>query len=389
MNRSRTRDIIEVSAQPPGTSMDPNISQVISEVLAFIDKPDPARFDTYAISIFRYQCSVIASYRDYCRQLGIVPNAVSSPEQIPFVSTIAFKYADLAPSGAARTPGAREFLTSGTTIGAERRGRHIVARPEVYRASAVTNLGAMLFPDGARMRILAMHPTAERMPESSLSAMITWCIEEFGRAESRCVADRGRVDTAAALAFLREASAAREPVCILGTTAAFAAIFERLADPRDRLAMAAGSRMMDTGGPKGQRVPLPAAEVASRAGDLLGIDPDLVVNEYGMTELCSQLYDATPFNSRYGGAPGARVKLAPAWMRPVAIDPATMRRVPDGTPGMLGFIDLANVCSVSAILTEDLGIVEAQRVRVIGRAVGAGARGCALSIDMFQEAARR
>lgn len=363
-------------------------SQITSEILGFIQRPEPDLFDALALRVFRYQYNSIASYRDYCRRVNLTPNVVRSAEQIPLVSTIAFKYARLAPDGADRLPGAREFLTSGTTVGAERRGRHVVAWPEVYRASALAHLRAMLFPDGARMRMLAMHPTAERMPESSLSAMITWCIEEFGRGESRCVADRGSVDTVAALAFLREASAAREPVCLLGTTAAFAALFELMAESRERIRLAAGSRMMDTGGPKGQRVPLSAAEVASRAGELLGVDADLVINEYGMTELCSQLYDATPFNSRYGGAPGARVKLAPPWMRPMAIDPASMRRVPDGTPGMLAFIDLANVCSVSAILTEDLGIVEGRSVRVLGRALGAGARGCALSIESFQAACR-
>jgi hypothetical protein len=363
-------------------------SEIVSEMLEFIHRPETTRFDALAMKVFRYQYDAIASYGDYCRQLNVDPDAVRSPEQIPLVSTIAFKYAELAPEGAGRIRGAREFLTSGTTIGAERRGRHVVARPEVYRASAIAHLGAMLFPDGARIRMLAMHPTAARMAESSLSAMITWCIEEFGRGESRCVADRGRVDTVAALAFLREASAAREPACILGTTAAFAALFELMAASHERLKLPAGSRMMDTGGPKGQRVPLSPAEVESRAGEMLGVERDLVINEYGMTELCSQLYDATPFNSRYGGAPGARVKLVPPWMRPMAIDPASMRRLPDGTPGMLAFIDLANVCSVSAILTEDLGIVEGGCVRILGRAFGAGPRGCALSIESFQAARR-
>lgn len=369
--------------------MNSSFSQIVSEVLGFIRKPEAALFDSLAMKVFRYQCDSIALYKDYCRQLRVAADAALAPDQIPLVSTIAFKYAELSPDGAGEMPGAREFMTSGTTVGADRRGRHVVARPEVYRASAIAHLGAMLFPDGARMPMLAMHPTAERMPESSLSAMITWCIEEFGRGESRCVADRDRVDTTAAIGFLREASAAREAVCILGTTAAFAAIFERMAMSRERLKLGAGSRMMDTGGPKGQRVPLSPAEVSSRAGELLGVEAALVINEYGMTELCSQLYDATPFNSRYGGEPGARIKLAPPWMRPMAIDPASMRRVPDGTPGMLAFIDLANLCSVSAILTEDLGIVEGGCVRVLGRAPGAGPRGCALSIESFRAAARR
>ncbi|HUY26944.1 MAG TPA: hypothetical protein VMV27_05945 [Candidatus Binataceae bacterium] len=369
--------------------MDSAANQIVSEVIGFIQQPEPARFSDLALRVFHFQLEAIASYKEYCHRLGIDPAAIRSADQIPMVSTIAFKYAELAPPGAAQTPGALEFLTSGTTIGRDRRGRHLVEQPQVYRASAIAHLGAMLFPDGARMRVLAMHPTAARMPESSLSAMISWGIEEFGRGQSRCVADRVGVDLEAAIAFAREAAAAREPVCILGTTAAFAAMFERMAEAGLRLAMAPGSRMMDTGGPKGQRVPLSPAQVASRAVEMLGIDADLVINEYGMTELCSQLYDATPFNSRYSAAPGARVKLAPPWMRPAAIDPATMRRLADGTPGMLGFIDLANVCSVCAVVTEDLGIVEGGSVRVLGRASGAGSRGCALAIDAFEAAAHQ
>ena len=37
--------------------------------------------------------------------------------------------------------------------------------------------------------------------------------------------------------------------------------------------------------------------VCARAMSMLGIAPQFVINEYGMTELCSQLYDATSFNS--------------------------------------------------------------------------------------------
>ncbi len=150
---------------------------------------------------------------------------------------------------------------------------------------------------------------------------------------------------------------------------------------------------MDTGGAKGQAVPMQAAEVIAQAGELLAIAPAMVVNEYGMTELCSQLYDATPFN-----CPGLsntttqdRFKIPPPWMRVTARDPVTLRPMPDGEIGLLTFFDLANVGSVSAVMTEDLGSVERGRVRVLGRATGREARGCALAIGQFSaaEAARR
>ena len=58
-------------------------------------------------------------------------------------------------------------------------------------------------------------------------------------------------------------------------------------------------------------------------------------------------------------------------MRVTARDPVTLRPMPDGEIGLLTFFDLANVGSVSAVMTEDLGWVERGRVRVLGRATGA------------------
>jgi len=246
----------------------------------------------------------------------------------------------------------------------------------------------MLFPDCAKMRMLALHPTMDKVPESSLSTMISWCMDEFGTHPSLCPADRERVDYAAAVEFILDAEHEGAPLCVLATTAAVAGVFQRMRSDGRRARLAVGSRMMDTGGSKGQIVSLTPSEVAAHALEYLGIEPDFVVNEYGMTELCSQLYDATHLNSSLGRAPGQRVKLAPPWMRPYAIDPATMRPVADGTPGLLGFIDLANVGSVSAIVTEDLGMVEDGAVQIFGRAIAGGPRGCALSIAEFQAIAR-
>ena len=356
------------------------------QVLSFIHRPEPGRFDSLALDVFRFQYVSVPPYRRYCDYLGVRPETLSSPDRIPLVSTVAFKYASLCAPDSAQLPGALTFLTSGTTRGRQRRGLHVVARADVYRASALSHLRTSMFPDGVRMRMLAMHPTAERMPESSLSTMITWCMAEFGQGPSLCAADRWSLDAEAARAFLRRAAKDAAPVCILGTTAAYAAIFHKLAARGEAIALPPRSRMMDTGGPKGQRVPLGAGQVVELARRLLGIDAAYVINEYGMTELCSQLYDATDFNAP-GGADHERLKLAPPWMRPVAIDPATLRHLPEGTRGLLGFIDLANVNSVSAVLTEDFGVVHEGRVRILGRASVGGPRGCALSVAQFESAA--
>jgi hypothetical protein len=357
---------------------------IYEQVLNFIHRPEPELFKGLALEVFRYQFETVGAYRHYCEGRGATPASVRSVDDVPAVSNVAFKYADLAGDDAARSAGAAVFLTSGTTQGRNRRGRHIVPRPEIYRASAIAHLRTMLFPDARRLAMLAMHPTADMMPESSLATMISWCAEEFGNGRHAAVASRDSVDVEAAIRFLIEAQEHREPVCILGTTATFGALYSALRVRGVRLQLAPGSRIMDTGGAKGQALPMQASEVIRSAGELLAIEPAMVVNEYGMTELCSQLYDATPFNYPGASSTGDRFKLAPPWLRVTVRNPVTLMTVPEGEIGLLTFFDLANVGSVAAVMTEDMGWIEWGRVRVLGRSAAGEARGCALGIAQFE-----
>ena len=366
---------------------------IYDQVLEFIHAPAQTRFDALALGVFRHQFDTVAPYRQYCLSLGVRPDVVRSLDRIPALSTAAFKYAELTDMVTSSCPAAeRVFVTSGTTAGRDERGRHRVPRIEIYRASALGHLKRMLFPDGMRARMLSLHPTAERMPESSLAQMISWTIEEFGAGPALCAATRDGVEIAPALEFLHSAERAGDPVCIMATTAALGALFEELRARRVRYSLGRGSRLMDTGGAKGQRAPLRPHEVISHSEDLLGVAPALVINEYGMTEMCSQMYDATPFNSReacgaaYGASSTERRKLGPPWLDVAAVDPTSLTRVQNGIPGLLRFFDLANVGSVSAILTGDLGIVEDGTVRVLGRAEDGEARGCALGLAQFSAA---
>jgi hypothetical protein len=363
---------------------------IYDEVLAFIHAPEQTHFESLALKVFRHQFDTIAPYRQYCLTRGVHADEVRSLEQVPALSTAAFKYVGLGDSVTSSLPAqARVFLTSGTRAGRDERGRHRVPRLDIYRASALGHLRKMLFPDRARMRMLSLHPTADRMPESSLGQMISWMIEDFGAGDALCVADQKGVDIAPALDFLHSAERHGEPVCVMGTTAAFGALFDQLRAQHSRLSLARGARLMDTGGAKGQSLPLRPGQVVENAEALLGFDPTMVINEYGMTEMCSQLYDATSFNSRNSGnsrrtAPlDERRKLGPPWLGVAAVDPSSLKRVADGNPGLLRFFDLANVGSVSAILTGDLGVIEDGSVRVLGRAEDGEARGCALGIEQF------
>jgi hypothetical protein len=373
---------------------------IYDEVRAFIHAPEQARFESLALHVFRHQFDTVAPYRQYCLTRQARPDDVRSLDEIPALSTAAFKYAELSDTVTGSQPAdARVFMTSGTTAGRDERGRHRVPHIDIYRASALGHLRTMLFPDRARMRMLSLHPTADRMPESSLAQMISWMIEEFGADGALCAADRKGVEIGSALEFLRLAERQSQPVCVMATTAALVALFQELRARDSQLTLAPGSRLMDTGGVKGQTVPLGPGQVVEHAQALLGLDPAMVINEYGMTEMCSQLYDATSFNSRKSSNScsssntrcrdsseerlGERRKLGPAWLDVAAVDPSSLKRVPDGNPGLLRFFDLANVGSISAILTGDLGVIQDGTVRVLGRAEDGEARGCALGMEQF------
>src|SRR5579872_2438942 len=118
---------------------------IYRQVLDFIGAPD-ARFEALAFEVFRYQFANVTAYREHCTALGIDAASIARMEDIPPVSTLAFKYARLAlDANDANVAGKKIFLTSGTTIGGAERGRHLVAHPEVYRASALAHLKRMMF----------------------------------------------------------------------------------------------------------------------------------------------------------------------------------------------------------------------------------------------------
>jgi hypothetical protein len=117
----------------------------------------------------------------------------------------------------------------------------------------------------------------------------------------------------------------------------------------------------------------------------LGISERQVVGEYGMTELTSQLYEATlpgsSLEAAHGGMPG--VYFEPPWLRVVPVDPATLEPVAAGDVGIARIVDLGNVDSAIAIQTQDQVRRLQGGVELLGRAPGATPRGCSLAIEEF------
>jgi hypothetical protein len=342
-------------------------------------------FQGLARRVFRYNYQRVPAYAAYCRARGQDPDTVPHWTDIPAVPTAAFKDMVLLAEGAAVE---RVFRTSGTTRGHERRGEHHVADLSLYRAALRPTFEAFLLPDGARLPCFSLVPAAETTPDSSLAFMIDDVQRHFGQAGSGTFADLDGIDFGA---LDRAASAAvdtAQPVMLLGTSAAFIHWLDRLAAEGARHALPDGSRLMDTGGFKGGGRDVPPDALRQAYLDRLGLPPHRCVNEYGMTEMLSQLYDTSLYDHHHGRGEGrdrdsARCKGGPPWVRTVAVDPETLESLPPGRSGLLRHLDLANIGSVAAIQTEDVGRVEPDGVRVEGRAAGAPPRGCSIAMDLL------
>src|SRR5262249_6113698 len=136
------------------------------------------------------------------------------------------------------------------------------------------------------------------------------------------------------------------------------------------------SRVMDTGGAKGMPRPLSRPAFLRACWTRLGVAGYFSINEYGMTELCSQRYESVLRDRFAGRSLAPRRLVAPPWLRTRVLDPDTLAAVPPDTIGLLCHHDLANVGSVSVVLTDDLGhTVGDDGIAVVGRVPGATPRG--------------
>ena len=162
---------------------------------------------------------------------------------------------------------------------------------------------------------------------------------------------------------------------VLATAFALAQWLEALERLGLKFRLPPGSAIFETGGFKGKTAELTRGDLLARAQDGLGVPPDFVVREYGMTELTSQCYT----RALLGGDPDLFV--APHWVRVRILDPETLEEAAAGTPGLIAVFDLANLGSAVHLLTEDLGVAEGEGFRLLGRAAGAELRGCSLVVE--------
>ncbi len=354
--------------------------QIIEALLGFIaaDGATDAAFDALALDLFAYQVENNTPFRRFALQRERTPRTARTWRDIPAVPIDAFK--DLTLSCTPPETAERVFMTSGTTAGGVR-GKSHHPSIAVYDASMTTNFKRRFMAGRERIDMGILFPDEDAMPNSSLAHYLALAVRHFGTPDSKYLLRGDGIDLELVFAELERAEATGEPYALLGASFSFVHLMDEMRRLGRTFALPDGSRILDTGGFKGQSREVALDDFYAELSARFGVARDRCVNMYGMTELSTQFYD-------WGNATCPSVKSGPHWIRTRVIDPLTGRDRPAGEMGVLVHCDLAHFNIVSTILTEDASVEVEGGFLLLGRADGEEAKGCSMAVEEFLEAAR-
>lgn len=360
------------------------MTPIESELLAFIARPalsaaaSETEFGRLALALFARQFQLNQPFQRFCQQRGKTPRTVKRWQDIPAVPISAFK--DLTLSCEPVSACERVFMTSGTTRG-DVKGRHHHPHLRVYDASMLAHFRQRFMPGLERMAMGVVFPDEATMPNSSLAHYLALALRECGLPGSGYFLGPEGLMLDALCDTLLAAQQSGQPYALLGASYSLVHLMDALQARGWRFQLPPGSRILDTGGFKGQSRELEPDDFYQQLQACFGVPRDRCVNMYGMTELSTQFYDQ-------GNAVLPSVKSGPHWIRTRVVEPLSGQEVAPGQPGILVHCDLGNFNSVTTILTEDVGVAVDGGFVLRGRAQGAQAKGCSLAVEDFLQAAQ-
>lgn len=329
-------------------------------------------FNELALAIYRFQHDQNEFYRNYLKAIGA--REPRTWREIPPVPASAFKRAKIV-SFPEQAIGAW-FKTSGTSEAES--GQHYFRSLDLYEAAILPNFEAHLLPHKSRLPMLILTPSPDQAPHSSLVHMMHVVGSRLAQSHEYFVSG-SEVLVDKFLGQCRKAAERGQPVFLLGTGFAFLHVLDQLTAFGETVKLPPGSRIMETGGFKGRTREVARAEFYGMLSQGFGIPADHIVNEYGMTELSSQFYDASLVRSA-----ATDEKTVSPWSRVLIVNPDNGREVAAGERGLICIIDCANLGSVVALQTEDVGYATEKGFAVLGRVSRAPMRGCSLDAERWR-----
>jgi hypothetical protein len=271
-------------------------------------------------------------------------------------------------------------MTSGTTKQGVR-GKSHHPTLAVYDASMTKNFKHRFMQNRDRIGMGILFPTEAVLPNSSLAHYLALGVRHFGTVDSHYMLKEKDIDFELLFAELERAETTGEPYALLGASFSFVHLMDAMQRLGKSVALPTGSRILDTGGFKGQSRELDLGEFYNQLSSSFGVPRNKCINMYGMTELSTQFYD-------WGNETCPSVKSGPHWIRSRIINPLTGEDIPRGETGILLHCDLAHFNIVTTIQTEDAAVETDDGFLLLGRADGAEAKGCSMAAEEFLKAAR-
>ena len=355
-------------------------AQIIKTLLDFIasDSASDEQFNALALKIFDYQFQNNPPYQLFCRQREQTPRTTKNWRDVPAVPINGYK--DLCLSCCNPKSVKRTFMTSGTTKdGLRGQCRHPTL--SVYDASMIAAFRQYFMEEHDRLRMGILFPTEQAMPNSSLAHYLALALKEFGSEGSRYLLSNDGIDWKELFTELEQVEQSGEPYALLGASFSFVHVMDEMARVGKSVSLPAGSRILDTGGFKGQSRELELDDFYESLSSRFGVLREDCINMYGMTELSTQFYDS-------GNASCPSTKSGPNWVRSQIVNPLTGAEFQKGERGVLAHHDLAHFNCVSSILTEDAGVEVDDGFILLGRAEGVEAKGCSMAVDEFLKVAK-
>lgn len=318
-----------------------------------LEPGDEAGFRDIFANVLNHQQQLNPIYGRYCKSLPEV--------QIPFLPVEAFKHGVVTafpPEEAVCV-----FESSGT--GRMVKARHYIKDLRLYEASILHHFNHVFSAEEITLMAHLPH-YADNSKSSSLVYMVDYLIRARGNTASALFLD----DIDRLWQGIDKHKEGQGMFILFGAAFGLLNLLETTS-----FKLPADAIVIETGGMKTYRKEISRADLHQQLADGFGLPMKQIWSEYGMCELLSQCYTR-----------GDAVFYPPPWMRFYIVDPENpFKTLPEGTPGALALIDLANLYTVSALLTQDKAIQQGNGFELLGRLSGAELRGCNFLVEDLQQ----
>ena len=325
-----------------------------NKILEYVQGDESEDFEALALEVFNFQSSHNEVYKTFLKHLSIDPSTVKQLKYIPLLPIQFFKHKRI--QTLSWNP-EKVFKSSGTT-NTELRSIHLVKDPKFYSKISLQSFkkSISINPD----YILTLLPSYLENNESSLVYMVQNIVKNYNPSlEIKAF----YLDDFKGLHEMINDLCAQHKVLLIGVTFALLDFGNLYPVKSENL------HLMFTGGMKNRRAELTYGEVYDQLKSFF--PSSIISSEYGMTEMFSQAYCIEDREGRYKPVKTLRM------MSYQITDPLV--RQDYGRTGQMGFIDIANIDTLSFVMTQDLGIsYKDNSFEILGRLSKADIRGCNL-----------